>query len=43
MDWLFSSYGASVVLQVLTLVHYFRNRPEWYWFFPRISDLTIAR
>lgn len=33
MDWLFSSYGASVVLQVLTLVHYFRNRPEWYWFF----------
>ena len=33
MNWLFSSYGASIVLQVLTLIHYFRNRPEWYWFF----------
>lgn len=33
MDWLFSSYGFTVVLQVLALVHYFRNRPEWYWFF----------
>lgn len=34
MGWLFSSYGwLSIVLQVLALVHYFRNRPEWYWFF----------
>ena len=33
MGWLFSPYGLSVVLQVLALIHYFRNRPEWYWFF----------
>ncbi len=33
MDWLFSRYGLTVILQVSTLVHYFRNRPEWYWFF----------
>ena len=33
MGWLFSPYGLSVVLKVIALIHYFRNRPEWYWFF----------